>query len=139
MSELLLEVRNLYTAFDTAAGKVSAVRGISFDVKKGESLGIVGESGCGKSAFWRQLFADIYEKEILESNVGQDAGSLGAAAVAAVGVGLWKDFGEIKSVCQVKKRIEPVAENVRQYRKILPVFEKISEMYSDIGDMISAL
>ena len=103
----------------------------------GGSMLIVG--GGGKSAFWRQLFADIYEKEILESSVGQDAGSLGAAAVAAVGVGLWKDFGEIKSVCQVKKRIEPVAENVRQYRKILPVFEKISEMYSDIGDMISAL
>ena len=49
MSQHLLEVKNLHTWFDTSAGKVSAVRGISFSVEKGESLGIVGESGCGKS------------------------------------------------------------------------------------------
>ena len=45
----LLEVRDLVTAFDTDAGQVTAVDGVSFDIKRGRTLGIVGESGCGKS------------------------------------------------------------------------------------------
>ena len=49
MNEKLLEVKNLHTSFTTDAGTVQAVRGMSFYVDKGESLGIVGESGCGKS------------------------------------------------------------------------------------------
>jgi oligopeptide/dipeptide ABC transporter ATP-binding protein len=45
----LLEVRNLRTYFHTDAGTAKAVDGVSFHVEKGEVLGIVGESGCGKS------------------------------------------------------------------------------------------
>ena len=45
----LLSVKNLVTAFDTDAGRVTAVDGISFDLQAGKTLGIVGESGCGKS------------------------------------------------------------------------------------------
>jgi peptide/nickel transport system ATP-binding protein len=45
----ILEVRDLVTAFDTDAGQLTAVDGISFDVPRGKTLGIVGESGCGKS------------------------------------------------------------------------------------------
>ena len=49
MEDTILEVENLRTSFATDAGSVQSVRGITFHVGKGESLGIVGESGCGKS------------------------------------------------------------------------------------------
>src|SRR5262247_3550868 len=45
----LLEVRNLQTHFPTRAGLVRAVDGVSFHLDRGELLGLVGESGCGKS------------------------------------------------------------------------------------------
>ncbi len=45
----LLEVKNLKTYFSTREGTVKAVDGISYDVNPGETIGIVGESGCGKS------------------------------------------------------------------------------------------
>jgi len=49
MSDALLEVDHLVTEFDTDEGRVRAVDDISFSAREGETLGIVGESGCGKS------------------------------------------------------------------------------------------
>jgi peptide/nickel transport system ATP-binding protein len=49
VSETLLSVRDLRTQFFTREGVVHAVDGVSFDVHKGRTLGIVGESGCGKT------------------------------------------------------------------------------------------
>jgi len=48
-NNLILKVQNLTTAFDTEAGRIRAIDDISFDLKKEQVLGIVGESGCGKS------------------------------------------------------------------------------------------
>lgn len=45
----LLEVNNLHVTFNTYGGEVKAVRGVNLTLKKGETLAIVGESGCGKS------------------------------------------------------------------------------------------
>ena len=49
MSRKILEIKDLHFSFDTYAGEVQAVRGISLYLNKGETLAIVGESGCGKS------------------------------------------------------------------------------------------
>ena len=54
-SEVLLDVRDLTFSFNTYAGEVQAVRGVSFTLEKGKSLGIVGESGCGKSVTAKSL------------------------------------------------------------------------------------
>lgn len=45
----ILEVKDLHVSFYTYAGEVQAVRGVNFEVRKGEAIAIVGESGCGKS------------------------------------------------------------------------------------------
>ena len=50
MSKTVLKVENLNMHYETIAGNVSAVRDVSFELKEGESFGLVGESGCGKTS-----------------------------------------------------------------------------------------
>lgn len=95
--------------------------------------------GGGKSQFWRSLFASIYDKTIIETNVGQDAGSLGAAAVAAVGAGLWDSYDRVREIHTRLGAIAPDPEARLTYAKILPVYAKIADIQCDIGDMLQEL
>ena len=51
----LLDVKNLETRFKVRKGFVYAVNGVSFSLDKGEMLGVVGESGCGKTTLGRAV------------------------------------------------------------------------------------
>ncbi|PUB10090.1 ABC transporter ATP-binding protein [Paenisporosarcina sp. OV554] len=62
MSDLLLEVKNLKVHFDTENGRVTAVDDVSFSVKQGETVGVVGESGCGKSVTAESILRLLDEK-----------------------------------------------------------------------------
>lgn len=65
MNDNILEVKNLSKFFETPKGLLHAVDDVSFSIKKGRTLGVVGESGCGKSTTGRLLL------RLLEASKGQ--------------------------------------------------------------------
>lgn len=67
MSDILLDVQNLKTRFQTDDGSFYAVDDVSFNVKKGQTLGIVGESGCGKSVTSLSVMRLIQKPGTIES------------------------------------------------------------------------
>ena len=95
--------------------------------------------GGSKSALWRQIYADIYRMKVVKSNVDQQAAALGAAAVAAVGTGLWSNFEKIDEVHQIEEVVSPLQENMEIYEKLLGIFKKASDYQSELGNMLASL
>ena len=63
----ILEVKNLRISFRTTSGTLKAVRDISFNLKRGETLAIVGESGSGKSVTSKAILGILAGNSIVES------------------------------------------------------------------------
>lgn len=95
--------------------------------------------GGSKSRLWRQILADVYAMNCLKTKIDQDAGSLGAAAVAAVGAGLWKDFSKVDDLHEVQSIEKPIAANVETYRRLMPAFEMVRRHQAEIGDLLYGL
>ncbi len=96
--------------------------------------GILFCGGGSKSDFWLQLFADIFNMQIEKSSIDQDAASLGAAAIAARGVGLWKDYTPLKELQTVEKKYLPDASSAEEYNKLFSVFTHINTMAAELGE-----
>ena len=95
--------------------------------------------GGSKSPLWRQIFADVYGMDIVKTTVDQDAASLGAAAVAAVATGLWKDFSRVDSIHQVVSIEKPIAANAAVYKKMMPAFEHLRASQAALGDLLRSI
>ncbi len=92
--------------------------------------------GGSKSEFWRQMFADIYELNILKTNIDQDAASLGAAALAAYGTGMWESYEILDSIHKIESIKTPIEENSKKYMKIYQIFRKVSHYMAEAGAML---
>jgi xylulokinase len=95
--------------------------------------------GGSKSELWRQIFADVYNTDIVLTNIGQEAAALGAATIAGVGAGLWKDFSIVDDIAKTESVKHPIKENVAEYEKRLPLFQFASEKLVEIGEKANAL
>ncbi|MBN2323044.1 MAG: FGGY-family carbohydrate kinase [Spirochaetes bacterium] len=95
--------------------------------------------GGSKSSAWRQIFADIFNANIVKTNIGQNAGSLGAAVIAAVGSGLWKSFAIIDSIHQIEDISRPIKDNVKKYQKLVEAYRYSWEFLSKFGDMVTRI
>jgi xylulokinase len=113
-------------------GLKNALNELAAKAPLADDMLIVG--GGAKSSFWRSLFADIYEKNITESQVGENAGSIGAMACAAIGAGLWKDYTPLLKINKAVSIIKKNEANAAEYRKIFQIYKKIADVQSDIAD-----
>jgi len=103
----------------------------------GREMVVVGGGSC--SQLWRQVLADALQVDIVKTNVGQEAGALGAAAVAAVGVGLWNDFSRVEQVHRVESVTRPDAGNMDVYNRLLPVFRQACRDQAHLGNALAAV
>jgi len=102
-----------------------------------DEMTVVG--GSSRSRLWRQIFADVYQMDIVKTNIDQQAAALGAAALAAVGIGLWSDFTIIDEIHAIEDITKPISENSATYGRLLPIYRKASRVNSEIGDMLASI
>jgi xylulokinase len=102
-----------------------------------EEITVVG--GSSQSKLWRQIFADVYKMDIVKTNIDQQTAALGAAALAAVGTGIWSDFSIIDEIHTVEDISRPIKGNSATYEKLLPIFKEASRINSQIGDMLASV
>jgi xylulokinase len=95
--------------------------------------------GGSKSRAWRQMFADIWNRTFIKANVDQQAASLGAAAVAAVGSGLWKDFTMIDSILRTEATETPDPDRHETYSRLLNSYRKTWPILADTADIMKDL
>ncbi|MBP5620567.1 MAG: FGGY-family carbohydrate kinase [Thermoguttaceae bacterium] len=81
----------------------------------GDSMTVVG--GGAISPIWRQIYADVMKTTIVKTNVGQNAAALGAAALAAVGAGLWSSFDKVDELVQQGESAVPNSGLAELYDK----------------------
>ena len=91
-----------------------------------EPLTLVG--GGANSPLWRQICADVYHRAVVRTRAGQQAAALGAAAVAAVGTGLWSSFERVDEVSPVADRNEPDEAQAALYGRLLGRYKQASAL-----------
>ncbi|HEY6135578.1 MAG TPA: ABC transporter ATP-binding protein [Rubrivivax sp.] len=119
----LLDVQNLHVTLQTARGPVDALRGISFSIGKGETVGLIGESGCGKSITALALMGLLPDGAALRGSIrldGRELTSLDDAAMCTLrGKRLGMVFQEPMTALNPLHTVgHQIAEPLRLHRRL---------------------
>jgi oligopeptide/dipeptide ABC transporter ATP-binding protein len=125
MSGLLLDVSGLRVVYHTAAGIVRAVDGVAFALAQGETLGLVGESGCGKTTVGRALVRVLPANARIETGTvtfrGRDLVALDEEALRRV---RWREIAVVPQ--SAMNALNPVYRVGRQIEEVLIEHERVS-------------
>ena len=101
--------------------------GICFDIlgrdEKIEEILLIG--GAARSSQWQRGIADIFGCNVLVPKYLEEAGSMGAAVIAGVGSGIYKDFSAIDKFIEVQSKVEPDLKNKEIYTPLRETFEEV--------------
>jgi peptide/nickel transport system ATP-binding protein len=135
----LISVENLKTTYDTARGTVQAVDGVSFSLEYGESVGIAGESACGKSTLGLSIMRTTPEHSTMSGDIILDGKSILKMSKLEFAKNIrWKDVsmvfqGAMNSLDPVFTIEEQFVEVLKQHRFEGDYKQKISEMIDSVG------
>lgn len=119
----LLEVENLSTYFNTSKGQLKAVNGVSFDLEYGEALGMVGESGCGKTTCALSIAKLLpKEGEVTGGRILLEGVDLASMPEAEIRKKRWKDVsiifqGAMNALNPVMKVGDQISEAIILHEK----------------------
>lgn len=142
MSKDILVVDNLNMHYETLEGKVMAVNNVTFSVKEGESFGLVGESGCGKSSVASTLLQLQSDNAVISSgNIKLDEKELVGMTESELRKVRWNDIsivfqGAMNAWNPVIKIGEQIREAIREHypsNSKKENTEKISELFKIVG------
>jgi xylulokinase len=147
-----VNIRGAFIGLDLKHGKPELIRatmeGIAMNLRLRLDLlrkytwledDILFVGGGAKSRFYLGIFADVFNTRIIKTNIDQDAAALGAAAIAAVGCGVWPNYEKIDDIHKIVEVVEPDRENNGKYEKLLPIFNLAAEYQSKINDTLQGI
>lgn len=94
--------------------------GVTFD-----NIRFIG--GAAKGQIWRRIMADIFNMDVLPAEHCSEATSIGAAVIAGIGAGLYKDFSVVEQFSATGERTAPIAENAEVYKIKKDLFNRVYE------------
>lgn len=101
------------------------------------TMRIVG--GGAKNAVWRQIIADIFEMPILETNISDEAGIVGIAVMAGMGIGLYHDIKAVHQFQKIVSTTQPREEFFPIYRKLQLLFESSYDVLKETSHALADL
>ena len=137
MAENILEVKHLKKYFKTARGTLHAVDDVSFTIEKGKTLGIVGESGCGKSTTGRAILRLLEPTDGQVIFNGQDITALSSSKMRQMRRDMQIIFQDPFSSLDPKKTVsqtiaEPIIEN-KIFKDKKAIDARVRELMATVG------